>query len=243
MTRLYWNGFAALGILLGSWFYMSSCSINTDPYFSQQTLEPFDTLILNSVFNVRLLQGDHYGVEISGAQEVAESIMFHIENKTLLVDNNDGPLWKHPNLEPPTILITFIKLKRIKAEETCNISSENAITIDTFGLTLGSKLNIAELKLNCQLFYYWNSSPVGGDLTLSGHADLIRLYNGSLLSIDASQLVTHDALIANGSQLDIHVYADQHLYYTITGTGNIYLTGNPAVIDAGPITSSGKLIQ
>ena len=104
-------------------------------------------------------------------------------------------------------------------------------------------LLLAMALVEIPLFYYWNSSPVGGDLTLSGHADLIRLYNGSLLSIDASQLVTHDALIANGSQLDIHVYADQHLYYTITGTGNIYLTGNPAVIDAGPITSSGKLIQ
>jgi hypothetical protein len=243
MKQKYWTGFVALGILLGSWIYMTSCSINTDPYFSQLQLEPFDTLTLNSVFNVRLVQGDHYGVEVSGAQEVAETITFHIENKTLFVNNNDGPLWKHPRLEPPTIIITFITLRRMKVEETCNISSDNAITTDTFGITLGSKLNIAELKLNCHLFYYWNSSPVGGDLTLSGHSDFVRFYNGSLLSIDASQLITHDALIANGSQLDVHVYADQHLYYSITGTGNIYLTGDPAVIDAGPITSSGKLFQ
>ena len=243
MRQKIWSGFTALGILIGSWFYMTSCSINTDPYISQQLLEPFDTLVLNSVFNVRLVQGDHYGVEVSGAQEIAESVTFHIENKTLIIDNRDAPLWQHPSLDPPTILITFTKLGLVRAEETCNISSDNTITMDTFGITLGSKLNIAELKLNCQLFYYWNTSPVGGELTLSGHSDLIRLYNGSLLSIDASQLTAHDALIVNGSQLDIHVYADQHLYYSITGTGNIYLTGNPAVIDAGPITSSGKLIH
>jgi hypothetical protein len=237
------TGFGALGILLGSWLYMTSCSINTDPYFSQQLLEPFDTLVLNSVFNVQLVQGDHYGVEVSGAQAIAESITFHVEHHTLLVDNNDGPLWKHPSLEPPTIIITFIQLKRIKGEETCHISSDQAITMDTFGITLGGKLNFADLILNCYFFYYWNSTPLGGQLNLSGHCDYLRLYSGSLLGIDASQLITHDALIANGSQLDIHVYADQHLYYSITGTGNIYLTGNPAAIDAGPITSSGKLFQ
>jgi hypothetical protein len=243
MSVLRSIGLFGIGICICFLLWTTSCSINTDPYFSQQEMEPFDTVVLNAVFKVRLQQGDHYAIAINGAQEIAESVSFHIDRHTLIIDNDNGPLWKHPRLEPPEITITFIKLGRVDATETCDLSSVDTITLDTFGLTLGSKLNFADLKLNCHLFYYWNSSPVGGMVTLSGHADFIRLYNASLLGIDASQLTTHEALVVEGSKSDIHVYADERLYYSISNTGNIYLTGNPGDIQAGPVTSTGKLIQ
>jgi len=243
MKSIQWIGWMGLMICIGSMIWMTSCSINTDPYFFQKELEPFDTVALKAVFNVRLQQGDHYAIEISGAQEIAESVSFNIDRKTLNIENDNGPLWKHPSLEPPEITITFVRLGRVDAKETCDISSVNTITLDTFGLTLGSKLNFANLKLDTHLFYYWNSSPVGGMLTLSGHSDYIRLFNGSLLGIDASQLMTHDALVSNGSKSDIHVFVDQRLYYNISNTGNIYLNGNPGDIEVGLITSTGKLIQ
>jgi hypothetical protein len=237
------TGFLLAGIFASVLLGTMSCSINTDPYTFEQSTDPFDTLFLSSVFDVILQQGDHYGIEIHGTQEIAESVTFHIEDRTLFIENNDGPLWKHPELEPPIITLTFQSLSKVHADETCHIFSPDTIRMDTFGLTLGSKLNFADLKLDCRLFYYWNSSPVGGQIWLSGHSDFIRLYNGSLMTIDASQLSTHDALVSNGSKLDIHVKADQRLYYSISGTGNIYLTGHPADIEAGPVTSSGRLIQ
>lgn len=236
-------GWMATAIYVWSLGGLMSCSINTDPYSFEQPLDPFDTLFLNAIFDVTLMQGDHFGIEISGVQENAESVTFHIDHQTLFIDNNNGPLWKHPELEPPNITITFPTLKLVHAEETCHITTADTIRMDTFGLTLGSKLNFANLQLDCHLFYYWNSSPLGGQVVLSGRSDFIRLYNGSLLAIDASQLMAHDALVANGSKLDIHMYADQRLYYSISGTGNIYLTGNPGDIETGPITSTGRLIQ
>jgi len=234
-----------LASVMFAWWIGSlmSCSINTDPYSFEASLDPFDSLYLNSVFDVILHQGDHFGIQIHGAQEISESVTYHIERRTLFIDNNDGPLWKHPELEPPTLDITFPTLSLVHAEETCHISTADTIRMDTFGLTLGSKLNFADLKLDCGLIYYWNSSPLGGQIILSGQTDFVRFYSGSLMAIDASQLKAHDALVANGSKLDIHVYADQHLYYSITGVGNIYLTGNPGSIDVGPITSTGRLIQ
>ncbi len=242
MSRNYVTGLTGTGICLWLMFGISACSINTDPYFFQQELDPFDTLYLNAVFNVTLEQSDHFSISISGAQDLAETVTFHIDDHILTLDNNNGLLWKHPKLEPPDITITFKTLKRVHAEETCHITCADTIRMDTFGLTLGSKLNFADLILDCGLFYYWNTSPIGGLINLSGHADIVRFYNGSLMAINASQLTAHDALVINGSKSDLHVNTDQRLYCSITGTGNVYLTGNPGDIQVGPITSTGRLI-
>jgi hypothetical protein len=222
---------------------ITSCSIDTEPYDAGYTLEPFDTLTLNSVFDVVLQQGDHFGIEISGVKEIAGSVTYQIVNRTLFIENEDGALWKHPELDPPLLTITFNTLSKINAYETCHIISADTIRMDSLGLTVGSKLNIVDLQIDCHLFYYWNSAPVGGQIIIAGRTDFARFYNGSLMVIRAENLIAHDALVANGSASDIHVFADQRLYYSITGIGDIYLQGNPPSIEAGQITSTGKLIQ
>ena len=243
MKHFNWISIVVTGISFWLLVAMSSCSINTDPFYAEYIVEPFDTLFLHASFEVTLKQGDHFGIEVSGATEVTESITYQVNDRTLLLDNKDGALWKHPKLDPPTVIVTFKTLSKIHAEETCNIVSADTIHMDTLGLTLGSKLNQANLQLDCHLFYYWNTSPIGGQIILSGRADYVRFYNGSLMAIRADQLKTHSATVANGSKSDIHVFTDQQLFYSITGTGNIYLTGNPVDIQAGLITSTGKLIQ
>jgi hypothetical protein len=243
MSTLARIGIWMTGICCVSLAGMTSCSIDKEPYAIEQTLDPFDTLTLNAVFDVVLQQGDHFGIEISGAKEIAAPVTYQIANRTLSIENNDGALWKHPELDPPLLIITFKTVSKINAYETCNITSADTIRMDSLGLTVGSKLNLVNLQIDCHLFYYWNSAPVGGQIIISGRTDIARFYNGSLMSIRAEKLIAHDALVANGSSSDIHVFADQHLYYSITGIGDIYLQGNPGNIDVGPITSTGKLIQ
>jgi len=243
MKALFRIGLRMTGIGLGALLCITSCSIDNDPYDTVFTLEPFDTLTLNSVFEVVLQQGDHFGIEISGVKEIAGSVTYQIVNRTLWIENEDGALWKHPELDPPLLTITFNTLSKINAYETCHIISADTIRMDSLGLTLGSKLNTVDLQVDCHLFYYWNSAPVGGEIIISGRTDYARFYNGSLMVIRAENLIAHDALVANGSASDIHVHADQRLYYSITGIGDIYLQGNPPSIEAGLITSTGKLIQ
>src|SRR5690348_4888920 len=105
MKIFFGTRFWITGICLGSWLCITSCSIDNDPYDASFTLEPFDTLTLNSVFDVVLQQGDHFGIEISGVREVAGSVTYQIVNRTLLIENEDGALWKHPELDPPLLTI------------------------------------------------------------------------------------------------------------------------------------------
>ncbi len=97
--------------------------------------------------------------------------------------------------------------------------------------------------MDCDLFYYWNSSPNGGQLTLKGYSELVGIYNSTLMAVDASQLVCDFATVENGSKAAIHVFVLKKLDYSINGTGNIYLSGNPNEIVAHKLTSTGRLIQ
>jgi hypothetical protein len=63
------------------------------------------------------------------------------------------------------------------------------------------------------------------------------------MAVDARDLRCNYALVETSSKLDVQVNVHTKLDYSIGGTGNIYLYGNPAEIVAGHITSIGKLIE
>jgi hypothetical protein len=131
----------------------------------------------------------------------------------------------------------------VNATETCNIQSLNTITSDTFGLTLGGKLSIARFQLDCILSYYYGTGPVGGEIMFEGRTDNIRIYTGSLMAINARGLMTNFALVENSSKSDVSIFVNTKLDYSIRGTGNIYLYGNPADVVAGELISTGRLIR
>jgi hypothetical protein len=166
-----------------------------------------------------------------------------VQNQKLIISNRKSSLWTRPKTDPPKLIISGKGLTRIEAKETCTIKSLNTITTETFGILLGGKLNIAELMLDCKNVYYWNTSPVGGKLVLKGKAENVAIYNGALMEVDAVELPCDLATVYNGSKSDVHVFVRSKLDYSISGTGNIYLSGSPGEIVAGELYSTGRLIQ
>jgi Putative auto-transporter adhesin, head GIN domain len=205
-------------------------------------LPPYTEIDLDAVFDVEFMEADYYSLEISGRKDIAEKVTYQVHNGILTLNNEHGKLWYSPDDNKIKLIVTGKGLQKINADETCNIQSLTTITSDTFGLTLGGKLNIAHLNLDCTLFYYYNTSPVGGHIYLEGHSDNIRMYNGSLMAVDARNLTCDYATVETSSKTDMHVFVDTHLYYSIRGTGNIYVYGSPDEIIAGELFSTGRLI-
>lgn len=230
--------------LPGILFTCESCGKGDDEIILQQfDLPAFDSIELDAVFDVEIIEDEHYSLQITGTADVTKDLTYKIQNEKLIITNSNIKLWTHPKTNPPKLTISCKGLTRIEAKETCNIKSLNTITTETFGILLGGKLNIAELMLDCKNFYYWNTSPVGGRLTLKGKADNIAIYNGALMEVDADEFPCDLATVYNGSKSDVHVFVRQKLDYSISGTGNIYLSGNPAEIVAGELYSTGRLIR
>lgn len=206
-------------------------------------LEAFHTIDLNSSFEVILTEDSTYFMEIVSTEKNIDKTKFNVEDSVLSIVNERKLKWTNPEDEPIKIYINSKKLKRVNANETCNITNTNPITTDEFGITFGSKTNTATLDLNCRVFYYWNSFPCGGKLILRGKTDELKLWNTALMAIDAKNITTKFALVENDSKGTIEVNVTEKLDYKITGTGDIHLYGKPGEITNMNSNSSGNLVE
>lgn len=206
------------------------------------TLPPFTEIEILSVFDVDLIEGDDFTLEIIGRKDIAEGVTFAVEAGVLRIDHGFGNLWLSPGDNKIKLVITAKGYTRLFAKQTCFLRTLNPITTPSFTLTLGSKLNFADIELDCDLFVYYNTGPTGGQVKLRGTTEHLHIYVGSLMGVDARDVISNYTLVETGSKADVHVQAMTSLHYSITGTGDIYLWNKPAEIIPGEITSTGRLI-
>ena len=233
--------FLYIAILFGS-ISFGSCKKAMTKTTLEKNLEQFDTLALNSAFEVHLIQGTSNAIRIEGASKILENIDFTIDNNTLTIENNYHGNWMHPKNNKVLIYLTVDTLNRIIANETCIIQSDNQLVADELGLIMKSKLNNASLDINCTTFYYWNNFPCGGKITLKGTCNEVKLWNVALMAVDAKELASQFGYVDNASKGSIFVNCAQKLSYKLTGEGDIHLSGNPPVIEKLEESGKGKLI-
>jgi len=209
----------------------------------QMSLSEFDTLTLNSVFDVYLIQGDSNFVTIEGNPKIVKKVRAEVMNNTLNFYNDFSGKWLHPSNNRIKLTITTNGLTRINSGETSNIQTLNTLTGNEIGIVMTSKLNQATLDINCNSFYFWNNFPCGGKLTLSGAVHELKIWSVALMAVDAKNLTADIATFDNKSKGDISATVTQFLHYRIGGTGNIHLWGNPTeLVDTGS-DGDGTLIQ
>lgn len=208
----------------------------------EKSLAEFDTLTLNSVFEVHLIQGTENKIRLEGAKKILEKINLTFDKNTLVIENSYQGNWMHPSKNKVKLHITINQISRINANETCNIQTDNTLIGDEIGLVMTSKLNEATLDINCNSFYYWNNFPCGGRINLSGNVNDLKIWNVALMAVDASDLIANYVIVDNASKGDCKVTCLNALTYKLSGEGNLYVRGNPAQIVKIEESSTGKLI-
>jgi hypothetical protein len=201
----------------------------------------FDTIVLADVFNVELLQDSLNKIEIIGKPNYVNNIRATVDQHTLTLSNENRMRWLYPQTNKILVKVHFNHISRIVANETCYIESKSPIVSNELGLILKSKLNHADLNIQCSTFYFWNNFPCGGTLNLKGSCQELKLWNYALMQVDARALLANIGRIENDSKGDIQLRCLDSLFYKISGEGNIELYGNPAnIYDLGS-TGTGKL--
>lgn len=203
----------------------------------------FNKVELNSSFEVYLKEDSIFSIEIVGHEKVIEDVDYYIEDSILKIRNNSKYKWTKPSKNRVRLYLSSTGLKELHANETSKIETINPITSDEFGLILKNKTNEATLDLDCRAFYYWNNFPCGGRLTLRGNVEELKIWNFAIMSVDAKDLTANYAIVENSSKGDIWVNVIEKFEYSIKGTGDIHLLGNPPLIIENEKMSSGKLIE
>ena len=206
-------------------------------------LSAFTKIELNAPFDVYLMEDSVFSISIEGDENTIQSVSAEVKENKLIVEDNRKTRWLSPNRNKISLYIRSKPLEEVKANETCNIQTLSPITSSEFGLILGSKANAANLELNCDVFYYWNSHPCGGNVTLRGTVNELKIWNFALMSVDAKNLVAKKAIVENHAKGNCEIQVLNQLNYSIYGIGDILLSGNPPEINENTVNSSGKLIK
>lgn len=206
-------------------------------------LDAFEKIELNSAFEVVLVQDTTYFVQINADEELMGEISIKNDHKNLSIINNKRLKWTSPASNIPKLFIHSADFKEVHANESCNITSANAITGKEFGLILKDKANYADIQLDCDVFFYWNNFPCGGKLTLRGRTRELKIWNTAIMSVDAKNLITDYALVDNESKGKCEVNVTNKLEYSIKGKGDIHVYGNPPEVVEQEKSASGKLVM
>jgi len=220
---------------------LSSCS-KQEEVVQVKYIEPISGIIAKSSFDIILHRDTATRIVLSGNSEAVNAVNILRNADTISIENTLIAKWLKPKDNKVKLDIYCDSLSRITLSETCNLSSKDSLHSDEVGIIVGSKLNIVDVKFSAKTVFYWNNFPCSGTIKFSGKTEELKIWNTALMQVDASRLVSNYVLVDNNSGEDCRVHANQYLDYNITGAGNIYVSGNPAVIASENLTGTGELI-
>lgn len=222
---------------------LTACGSGDEPDTVVHTVAPFESIVINSSFQIYLQEGTTYTVRVKGDPDRLPQISVEVTNNVLRLTDNNTLKWLAPRSNKIELVITAPAFGSMEVNQTCLIETMVPLTTG-LALNMGNsaKLVEANLAFNGGSFYYWNNYQCGGKITLTGNTSSLQLFSYATMAIDASALETEFALIENNSKGDLQVNATGHLEYSIRNLGNIYYRGNPEIV-AREITSTGRLIK
>jgi len=218
-------------------------SCNKVEYVSEiHELNAFREIAFYSAFDVVFHNSDQAQIKVTGASDVVDEMELKQTGEVVDVYNHFKQKWTRPGDSRVQLDVYIDTLDLITAHKTCFLASSGAIKSKELGLVVGSKLNIADLNLDVDKFYYWNNFPCSGTLDFSGRADEFVVWNVALMQVDSRDCESKFAYIENSGQADCTVNVTERLDYNIRGSGDIVVYGNPTEINAVGNEGSGHLI-
>jgi hypothetical protein len=156
------------------------------------TVQPFDELQANGVFNVVLTQGNKEAVKIEAEDNLQQLFEVKNEGKKLIVSMKKDT---HFNSKKKMVVyITFKNLRTMDLKMVGNLTSEGSLNFDNLALN-NKSVGSVELKLAAQKLDIHNKSV--GNLKLSGKAENAVIKSNSVGSIKASDLTVQTMDIDN----------------------------------------------
>lgn len=213
-----------------SLFMFISCSSDEDTGIKGEgsvvsvvkSVESFNRLKIEGVFNVYLNQDKTEKIRIEAEQNIIDLIKVQNDGKTLTIDYDS----KHSinKSEDVDLYITIADLKELDLEIVGNVKTNNSLDLAKFLLTNNSVGNV-DFSLLSKKFTVINNSV--GNVNLFGLVEKFTLNNNSVGNVDAFPLTAEKVIVENNSVGNIDVTATYSVEIENNGIGNITFQGNP----------------
>jgi hypothetical protein len=229
--------FFMLSICLFS-FFTSNSTPNEEigPEISKNfEVASFEGVSLSSSFDVSIEYGQQQQVTITGSEEFFEKLNVEVHNGVLFLGMKKG---KHKKLNiKATIVIPYLNFGEVLGSGDMVIA--NFSNLADLKLHLSGSGNITATKelyiknnLNLEL-------TGSGDIQISGsalHSNISLIGSGTC---KAAHFKTNSNLTKITGSGNVEINASKEVNIHLSGSGNLYYTGNPAIQQK--VTGSGKV--
>jgi hypothetical protein len=186
----------------------------------------FHAISMYENVNLIISQGDHFSIEVSGAENLVKSVGTVIKDSVLVITNDLSCNWARSYKHKLDVHITSPALKSIRYESSGDISTSGLVQIDTLEINVwgggGSvNINVDCNRLNMGLHY----GTV--DFKVTGKSKMTTIYANSYGPFFCGSLDSDIVYIRNQGTNNCYVHANHILEAEITNIGSIYYTGNP----------------
>ena len=190
-------------------------------------LEPFHSISLNQI-NAELYitqDGDH-AIEIFADDNIIDLIKTEVRNGVLVIRPETANL--QPS-EPIRLYTSMSEVRKLTASYNGKIIAETNITCDELTLDIIGSGDIKDFNISCNKL---NSLISGsGSVQVSGSADEHDTRISGSGNILASGLETNKTTATISGSGKQELYANEELFATIFGSGDIYYKGNASVTE------------
>jgi len=201
-----------------------------------RTVGTFNGVVADGAFDLTISELDTTGVDLFGDSNVLPIITTTVSNEVLNISVQDGQCYtSQDNIE---VTITSPQINSVALNGAGNITAYNITNVQLMFETNGS----ATINSSFEVDKHQTIINGTGNASLSGTANSANFSISGSGSILASSLVTDSCEISITGVGDVRIQVNKYLKVTISGSGNVYYTGDPEEIKQY-ITGTGQLIK
>lgn len=195
----------------------------------------FDEITSNGDFNVTIMPGNKFSVEVSAESNLLSYIETDVVGNTLKIRSRG--LYSLRQNFPIEVYITMPKLNSISVSGS-GLVKTGSFSSDNFDLALSGS---GEIEADISADKVKANVSGSGRITIEGDAiesDFIISGSGKIKSFDLAQI--HCQAVISGSG-DMYVNASKTIDARISGSGKVYYIGYPLIHTS--ISGSGKVVD
>jgi hypothetical protein len=193
----------------------------------ERSLGPFQSIHLSDDLNLIITDDTIQKVSVEAGENLLTEIKTEIKQGQLYISNNNKCNWVRSYKKTKNVYLSLKDVIDVIHYGSGNISSRELLHKDTIIFHLYSNGNI---NLNINSNYIWLDMDNLGDFDLSGKTNTVVSNTIGLGKLSTQNLACKDFYQKSDGQGNSFIRSDSSLRVEITNEGNIYYTGNPAVI-------------
>ncbi|MBK8847166.1 MAG: DUF2807 domain-containing protein [Bacteroidetes bacterium] len=208
------------------------CFIGTGKeIIEQRSLPPFSKIIIDRTVTVYLVQDTVNYALVTAGENLIEKVKTYLDaNGDLVIINDNRCNWVRSFKNAFNVELHFTKLNSVFSTANGDLICSNTLMADTFLLECYNGTEKFDLKLEAN-YSFLKLHTGSSDLVVSGKVKESYIYSAGLGWVDAAALQTINSQVDLRSQNDCSVWVDQKLVAETRWKGNVYYTGNPAVLE------------